>query len=449
MTWNASRVRAVLAVVAGIALLVVVLATGSSSRTFTAVVPAANDIMRGTAIKAGGSTAIGSVTALDPIDGGRAARITMKIDDRAYWPLPRDSRLEVRLGGTVSTINRYILLTRGKDRAHPLANGDALPAGAVKVPVEIDRLLNRFTPTVRRGTKSLLDNAAPVLDGGGPALHRALAPDKAPLAVAGAADVTDDLTRNTAGLRTLVRATSRVVTAADTAAPGLRTLLDGAGQTADAIAGEAGSLRVMLTRMPGAMQQTRTTLAKAEVTLRDAGTLTHELDPGVEQLRTTVAPLRAALARLREVTPLGVDTLRSATRLGPLVPALRRLEGEVPTLRSLFDQAQEQVGCIRPYTPEIVGLATAWGDFTSPIDTHDRMVHTNFQSFLPTPTTFQTTTAAQVVKNNPGTTYGFPRPPGELAGQPWFQPQCGVTKDSLDPSKDKESADFVKNAGGR
>jgi len=39
-------------------------------------------------------------------------------------------------------------------------------------------------------------------------------------------------------------------------------------------------------------------------------------------------------------------------------------------------------------------------------------------------------------------TYGFPRPPGTDAGQPWFLPQCGAGPDALDPNKDPEARSF-------
>ena len=38
-----------------------------------------------------------------------------------------------------------------------------------------------------------------------------------------------------------------------------------------------------------------------------------------------------------------------------------------------------------------------------------------------------------------GMHYAMPRPPGLNAGQPWFVPQCGVTADALNPSKDPEA----------
>jgi len=38
----------------------------------------------------------------------------------------------------------------------------------------------------------------------------------------------------------------------------------------------------------------------------------------------------------------------------------------------------------------------------------------------------------------PGLRYAFPFPPGYLAGQPWYLPECGITPDAFDASKDPE-----------
>ena len=73
----------------------------------------------------------------------------------------------------------------------------------------------------------------------------------------------------------------------------------------------------------------------------------------------------------------------------------------------------------------------------------------NVQNFLPAAFNSVPYTAGQAAKMFRGLEYGFPRPPGELANQPWFQPQCGITEKALDPAQDPESADFVKNRSGR
>jgi virulence factor Mce-like protein len=438
------------ALLAGAAILLVVLLSsgGSGGRTFKAVVPAAEDILHGQQINAGGRN-VGSVDEVDPIDHGRAARITMRIDDQDYWPLPRDSKLEIRYGGTVSFSNRYLLLTRGKDRAHLLSNGDELPRNAVHVPVEVDAFINDFPTRTRKDFQRLLGNAAPVFEEAGDDLNRALAPDKAPLVTTGAGKLTADLTQNVGELRTLVHSTGRVLTAADTANPDLRTLLDGFAQTADAIASESENLKTTLTQFPAALRQTRTTLGKADVTLRDAGDLTDELAPGVTQLRAAVKPLRALMARLRVVAPLGASSLRKAKDIAPVVPALIHATKLMPTITSIAKQSAKQLDCLRPYAPELAHFGESWGDFTGYTDSRDRIVRANAQNYFPAAFNSVPYTAGEAAKIFPGIDYGFPRPPGQLAHQPWYQPQCGITKDSIDPSKDPESADFVKNRRGR
>jgi ABC-type transporter Mla subunit MlaD len=448
MARGSRRPVALATLVLGVIVLYLVLSSGGSdSRTFSAIVPAADDLLDGQELNAGGK-AVGKVTGVEPVERGRAARIKLKITDADYWPLPRDSRIEIRFGGTVSFSNRYLLLTRGKDRAHVLADGDALPRGAVKTPVEVDEFFNDFPAPLRRDFRGLIGKAAPVFQEGGPDLRRALEPDKLPQVTTGAAKLAADLTKDGAGLRSLVHSTSRVLTAADTANPELRTLLDGFAQTADAIAGQSENLKTTLTRFPAALRQTRTTLAGAEVTLRDAGRLTDRLRPGVAELRTTVAPLRGALAKVREVAPIGVAALDEAQGVKDIVHTLNQITSRAPLIESLAKQADKQLGCLRPYTPDIVNFGQVWGDFTNPVDTRDHLVRANVGNFLGAPMNSMPWTAGDAAKANPGLSYAFPHPPGDLAAQPWFQPQCGITEDALNPAKDPESADFVKRRNG-
>jgi hypothetical protein len=81
----------------------------------------------------------------------------------------------------------------------------------------------------------------------------------------------------------------------------------------------------------------------------------------------------------------------------------------------------------------------------SGVDRKDHVLRATVQNFLPAAFNSVPYTAGEAKKLFPGLEYGFPRPPGELAGQSWFQPQCGVGPDTVDPSKDRESARFLAN----
>jgi hypothetical protein len=72
-------------------------------------------------------------------------------------------------------------------------------------------------------------------------------------------------------------------------------------------------------------------------------------------------------------------------------------------------------------------------------DGKDKVLRAQVQQFLPANYNSVPLTPAQAAAAFPGMKYGFPRPPGTNAGQPWFQPQCGAGPEALDPSKDQEA----------
>jgi ABC-type transporter Mla subunit MlaD len=429
-----------LALAAGAVLFAVVELSGSSP-TVTVVVPEATGLVTSQRINDGAND-IGDVSAITPVDRGRAARLTLEITDPALWPLRRSTRVEIRLGGTVSYSNRYLLLTPGKTGAF-VRDGGALPAANIHIPYEIDTLINELTPSVRGSIRGAIDGSAQLFSRSDPQLNQLLA--RGPALTGQLAGVVTDLNSDQVALGTLVRSTGRVLDAVDTSDPDIRTLLDGLAATVNGVASQSGALQAGLSRLPQAIAQTVQTLGHARTTLEHAQVLTDALAPGVNQLRRTTAPLTEVLETLRGVTPYAVSALAPAQRaaLGDGASLLRTLGSIAPTIRSTASKAATQVGCLRPYTPEIVGFGETWGDWMSPVDNQDHLIRAQIQSFLPANNNSTGYTPAFAVAHFPGITYGFPRPPGELAGQPWFQPQCGVTQASLDPSKDREAQTFT------
>lgn len=438
MTLAATRRLTVVAIaLAVLAILVLTTRGEGDDRSFSVVVPAAANVVPGNKISAGGKP-IGIVTGIDPVARGRAARLHLRIDDTSYWPVAQDSKLEIRQGGTVSFVNRYVLLTPGRRASGDVPADGELPPGNVKIPVELDTVISKLDTPTRTGIKRLIDNGSRTADAAGPDLNRALA--KAPPVVSAAAGVLGDLAKNQEQVSALVASTSRVVDGVDRATPNLGHLLDGLGQTFAAVAAEQNGLKDGMTRLPAALVQTRATLAKADVTLRAAARLTDRIGPGVTELRRTAAPLNGVLAALRQVTPGAQRTLGAVRRTGVTSRALGRVADVAPLLGSVADKGAEQLTCIRPYAPEIAEFGTTWGDWLGAVDNRDHLARATVQNFLPANFNSVPSTAAEVVARNPGIEYAFPRPPGMLAAQPWFLPECGAGKDALDPTKDQESA---------
>lgn len=441
---TARRLAVAMLVLAALAV-AILLAIPASQPTFSVVVPAATNLVTGNRVTDASNNNIGGITGIDPVDGGRRARLTIEIKEDRYWPMKASSKLEIRYGGTVSFSNRYIRVTQGSEGPN-LRDGGELAAENVDVPVEIDELVNEFTPDVRADITDTIRRTSFAIGAVSDDVDRLL-PKTPPLA-RNLNSVFVDLLQDKQALRTLVQSTQRTVAAVDRADPDLRVLLDGAATTFDAIAAESDDLRVALDRFPGALRQTRTTLDKASPVLRNAADLTDELEPGIAELRRTTQPLVRTLATLRDVTPMAeralAETHQEDLRQGA---DLLRTAGNFahPRVASMASQLSEELKCVRPYIPEIVMLGSVWGDWISPVDEKDHVLRATLQSFLPAQFNSLPLKPADADRLYDGLEYGFPRPPGALAGQEWHQPECGAGPEAQDPAQDQEGEVFADN----
>ncbi|MCW3014558.1 MAG: mammalian cell entry protein [Solirubrobacterales bacterium] len=438
----ASRVRALCAalLLTAAIVVVIVLANGGDERhEIVVTVASATNVVPGQDIREAG-VKVGSVASLTPVRKGRATRIKLTIDERA-WPLPRASKMTLRWGGTVSYGNRYIALIPSKARGAMLADHGTLPAGNFTIPVEFDQLLGTFTTPVRRDLRNLVDRAGGALLAARPGLERTL--ERAPAALNEASFVLRDLTADDAALHTLAQAGDDVLSAVAGAQPDLRSLLTDASTTFTAVGDRAGELRDVLQQAPGTLRVARDTLARADTTLDRADDVVGRLKPGVTQLRRIATPLDHVLGTVVEVAPDARGTLASLRAAAPsLNPLLAKVTTLSPQLERIGSQAVDNLNCIRPYTPDIVSFFTNWGDALSYDDKKDKIFRAQVQNFLPAPVNASPLNSGQLKKIFPGLEYGFPRPPGTNAGQPWFLPECGAGPDALDPDKDPEARPF-------
>jgi ABC-type transporter Mla subunit MlaD len=409
---------------------------GRSGHHLFVTVPDATNVFAGQDVRAAGQN-VGTIASTQPIQGGRATRLELQIDDAA-WPLPRSTKFALRGGGTISYSNRYIEVARAATGGPALGDGDTIPTTDFTVPVEFDQLLGTFTPKVRGDLSALLGRGGVTFRIARPDLRRAI--EAAPPALTQASFVLADLDSNEAALDTLVRSTDRVVNAVHGADPGVGQLVSGAATTFDAIASQASALQATLTSAPPTLIAARATLAHADRTLTAAGELARRLAPGVDQVRGIASPLNSVLGTVVQVGPDAVSTLATVRHSAPDVSSLLTTATPLmPKLTSIGRQAVPQLGCIRPYTPDVVAFITNWGDWLSATDGRDRYGRANVQAIVPAPYNAVTASPATIVKDFPGLTYGFPYPPGYNAGQPWFLPQCGAGPDALNPAKDPEA----------
>lgn len=447
----ASRIAAgALAVVAVLVatLIVTAGASGGDGSTLKLTVPRATGLIEGFDVRAGG-VPVGSVKKVELRDD---YRVDVELDfDDTVWPLPDDTRFAIRMGGTIKYSDRYVALKRGSSKRN-FEPDQQVPAKQFINPVEFDQVFKIFDKRTRDNLNALLEEggrAAPLVGKNAP---RAL--EHWPAAANSVEQVVRQLGDDPEALDTLVRQTAAVSRSLAASNPSLGAMIESTGTTLEAVASRAQDFERTLGEAPATLAAARTTAARVDETLVRARDLTARLKPGVSRLRRVSPPLAHLLGTVVDVGP---DARRTLATLDRSVPDLNKLVDRarsslMPRVETIGKEAAKQLNCLRPYTPEIMGFASNWANTWSRGDGLDKYFRAAIGAILPTPLTeygVDSEVASRAFRDTGAMRYAFPRPAGANVNQPWFQPQCGITKDSFDVTKDPESKFFHENIAKR
>lgn len=304
---------------------------------------------------------VGEVDSIQSRDGGRSARVVMRVDDRAERLLKADARAAVWsrlvLGG-----NSYIELTPGRSRAK--LGDTAIPLSRTSTQVGIDQVIGAFTPGARQGLVQTIAGLRTTFSDP-PSVGAAadgLAPGIAPLAPA----IRGLRGRRNGDLGDVVQGFDSLAKSVGHDEGQLAGLIDGADATLAVTAARRADLGRTLDLAPAALRTTRTQLAGVNRTLDVLDPLARELRPGARRVAPALTSLRPALT----------DTRRLLARARPLVAELD------PAVRSLRRTARQGV----PLMNEIQGTVTRTKDSLLPfLDSEDPSTHLK-QYELPGPT---------------------------------------------------------------
>ncbi len=308
-----------------------------------------------------GTRRVGSIRALSLSRDGQAD-VAVEIDDDA-WPLRRGTTADIRLTSQIGVANRYIELTPGDVRARPLGDGEVVTTDYTRGVVDIDQVLDDFTPKVRKDLRAVLRGSEEAIDGVVPQARSAIAYSVPALGQAEAA-----LGELTAGggtvLRQLIGAGSKVSSALASNTDALSDVIDSTSRVLGAAAAERAALASLLAQAPQVLPDATRTLRKVRTSLDTHVTPTlRRAQPLAAPLATVLRrlPLAARLAtpwvgRLRSLLPAITLGLRRLPQLAAVaVPAMRQAE------RALSVN-QDALSGLRQYAPDaLVGGGTAFG----------------------------------------------------------------------------------------
>ncbi len=412
-------------------LAVVVLWPGGGAHEVRAAFSDANNVVRGLDVRMAGRR-VGSVRRVETRDGH--ALVTLSVD---RWPLRAGTRARIRFGPTAGYTARYVELLPGPAGGPSLPDGALLGLDATQAPVELDDVLRTFDASGRRRLGDALTAVDGTLSGTGPWIGRGL--DASGAALTTLAGVLQQLDARPGALERTVGGGSRTLGTLAAHRRQVSGTVSGLAATLDELAAQRVPLAATLRALPASLRDVRLTLARTDRSVAGLSRLTGALAPGARELRRTARPVALLVASLDVVAPQLRSTLQ---RLTPASRPIARLLAEaVPVLgqlRTISASATPMLACVRPYGPELAGFLATWAGFGKNYDAlgHYARAELQLSPFTSNSTGLKPSQVAGVL---PGLSYAMPRAPGMNAGEPWYQPQCGVTEAGLDPEQDPES----------
>jgi phospholipid/cholesterol/gamma-HCH transport system substrate-binding protein len=372
---------------------------------------------------------VGTISSIKLVSTNEAL-VALKITDSNVWPLPKGTYAVARWGSTTAYLGRYTELIPGPKKNPPLANGAILPLQQDQTAFELDQVYNIFSGDTAAQTGALVDNFGATLRGEGSALKAGLG--AAPSGLNQTANLVQELDNNNYDLETLAKAGNATATALADRSGQLGDLVTNAAGTFSAFAAHTAAEQQALRLASPAFAQTDTTFTRLNTSLGDLTTLVNDLRPGAPALARLAGTARTALTTLRSVAPLATSTLKVGSSSAPTVTKfLTTATAVMPSAGKVLGTVAPIAGCLRPYTPDLVGFLGTWAGATKNYGAKGHYARAFPLTVMPGLYAGTLLNPKAALAADPGLSYAFPRPPGLNQGNPVLDPQCGVTASSM------------------
>ncbi len=350
----------------------VLMLAGSDKYSVKATFETAGQLVTGNEVQVGGKP-IGKVTSIDLTDNGQA-EIEMQIDSD-FEPLHEGTSAVIRVGSLSGIAGRYVSLTPGPNDAADIDDGGQIDADKTTTPVDLDQLFNTLDPKTRKGLQDIVQGGATQYDGKAAEANEAAKYFNPALSTS--SRLVNELTRDDKRFESFIVDTATVVGAIAERRDDLTNLVSNANATARAIGDENAALARALGLLPTTLRKANTTFVNLRAALGDLDVLVDESKPATKDLAPFLRALRPLVAdaepTIRDLRFLikkqgpGNDLI-DLTRKQPELA--RRASVAFPRSIRALQKAQPVVEYIRPYTPDLAGWITKFGQGASNYDAH-------------------------------------------------------------------------------
>lgn len=327
---TARRISAA-ALVAAVALVVVLLATGGDHAYVVKLRMAnADGIKDGSPVSIGG-VRVGKVD-LDVSNDHRFAEADLQIDKR-YGPVGRDASAAIVAQNLLG--QKQVELVTGDVKGKPAPSGTTIPTERIRAATDLDSVLDVLDADTRTRMAIFINEAGTAFAGRKTDLMRILR-ELSP-AIGDAGQVVHQLAEDNTELGQVLEASDRYVATVAADRKDVTRMIDRFAEGAETGATKQAQLRATLAKAPGSLRTLQGFLGELQRT-------TVPLGPAARQLSAASQPLRTTLD--------GLSPFTDAAK-----PALNKTEDVAPTLTELATKATPVLRGVRPTAAALTQLA--------------------------------------------------------------------------------------------
>lgn len=457
--WMVGHPWSIIGAAAAVWLTVWIIGTRSDPHHVKVAFPTAFNLTSGLDVSIDGLDA-GKISKVEYRDGRSIVELGIKDE---YWPLPQGTTATSRYGTTIGSGTRRVDLELGPDNAPKIAEDGIIAARDTRPAVDVDAVLNTASAATRQDATSLTKNVDEALSGSEADANSGIASTGR-----GLKDINGflkDLGSDSVALSGLITNTDRLMKVLASRSGQVSDLVSVSSRTFGAFASRTTEVQQTLDGVRPAMTEARTTLARVDDSLGGLTQLVDDIEPGSTRLKPLAKAATPALKNLSDIVPAALSTVRTTTRVAPELNTL--LTNGSPFLDKVgrvTSELEPMFHCIRPYAPEAAGAVTNLGSWvstyvlqkpeTGPIGDatnapypyrgrKENGLHRQHGLRARVQASAATLHADPLSPDAftkiSGKRYAYPRPAGYGAKDPQYMPECGITEDSLDASKDPES----------
>lgn len=374
-----ARVAAV-ACLAGVAVvLFLLLFSGGDEYRYRLIFENASQLVTGNSVMIGGHP-VGSVDELELTDDGQA-----QIDISIEQQLHEGTKAVIRPYSLAGIANRYIAISPGMNSAPALPDGATIGREDTGTPVDLDQVLNAFTPKTREGLATFIKGQAEVYAENGENANESykyLYP-----ALYTTNQVLAQVNKDQAAFEKFIVSGAGLFTTLAEKSEELSSSITNADQAFSAIAAENQGLAETLDRLPTTFRTANTTFVNLRSALDD-------LDSLVDTTKDATKDLTPFLKRARPVVGESVPFFKNFRRtlsasgphndLGDLTATLpkvgKRAGKDFPRAVKALEDFQPTAEFARPYFPEMVQSLAKLGQVTGYYDANGHYVRTQLSN---------------------------------------------------------------------